>query len=76
MWKARSAKFGFPTFSEVALYARHWYFAYASASTIPRAKGARAKHVLKIEYPVADYDSWKVAFDRDALDREGPSVLR
>jgi hypothetical protein len=28
-------------------------------------------HVLKIEYPVADYDSWKAAFDRDALDREG-----
>jgi len=33
-------------------------------------------YVLKIEYPVADYDSWKVAFDRDALDREGSGVLR
>ena len=33
-------------------------------------------HVLKIEYPVADYDSWKVAFDRDALDREGSGVRR
>jgi hypothetical protein len=33
-------------------------------------------HVLKIEYPVADYDSWKGAFDRDALDREGSGVRR
>jgi hypothetical protein len=28
-------------------------------------------YVLKIEYPVADYDAWKAAFDRDLLDREG-----
>ena len=33
-------------------------------------------HVLKIGYPIADYDSWKAAFDRDALDREGPGVRR
>jgi hypothetical protein len=33
-------------------------------------------HVLKIEYPVADYASWKAAFDRDALDREGSGVRR
>ena len=33
-------------------------------------------HVLKIEYPVADYDSWKAAFDRDLLDREGSGVRR
>ena len=33
-------------------------------------------HVLKIEYPVADYDAWKTAFDRDALDREGSGVRR
>jgi hypothetical protein len=33
-------------------------------------------HVLKIEYPIADYDSWKAAFDRDALDREGSGVRR
>jgi hypothetical protein len=33
-------------------------------------------HVLKIEYPVADYDTWKVAFDRDLLDREGSGVRR
>ena len=39
-------------------------------------KGAPGMHVLKIEYPVADYDAWKAAFDRDALDREGPGVRR
>lgn len=33
-------------------------------------------HVLKIEYPVADYDTWKAAFDRDVLDREGSGVRR
>jgi len=33
-------------------------------------------HVLKIEYPVADYDAWKEAFDRDVLDREGSGVRR
>jgi hypothetical protein len=33
-------------------------------------------HVLKIEYPVSDYDAWKKAFDRDALDREGSGVRR
>ncbi len=33
-------------------------------------------HVLKIEYPVADYDTWKVAFDRDLLDRGGSGVRR
>ncbi len=33
-------------------------------------------YVLRIEYPVADYDSWKAAFDLDALDREGSGVRR
>ena len=33
-------------------------------------------HALKIEYPVADYDAWKEAFDRDVLDREGSGVRR
>ena len=33
-------------------------------------------YVLKIEYPVADYDTWKAAFDRDVLDREGSGVRR
>jgi hypothetical protein len=33
-------------------------------------------YVLKIEYPVADYDAWKAAFDRDLLDREGSGVRR
>jgi hypothetical protein len=39
-------------------------------------KGTTGVHVLKIEYPIADYDSWKEAFDRDALDREGSGVRR
>ena len=33
-------------------------------------------YVLKIEYPVADYDTWKAAFDRDVLDRVGSGVRR
>jgi hypothetical protein len=33
-------------------------------------------HVLKIEYPVCDYEAWKATFDRDALDRQGSGVLR
>ena len=33
-------------------------------------------HVLKIEYPIADYDTWKAAFDRDLLDRKGSGVRR
>ena len=33
-------------------------------------------YVLKIEYPVAAYDAWKAAFDRDLLDREGSGVRR
>jgi hypothetical protein len=33
-------------------------------------------HILHIEYPVADYDAWKAAFDRDQLDREGSGVRR
>jgi hypothetical protein len=37
-------------------------------------EGTRGVHVLKIEYPIADYHSWKAAFDRDALDREGSGV--
>jgi hypothetical protein len=39
-------------------------------------EGTRGVHVLKIEYPIADYHSWKAAFDRDALDREGSGVRR
>lgn len=33
-------------------------------------------HTLRIEYPVPDYDAWKVAFDHDLLDREGSGVRR
>ena len=33
-------------------------------------------HVLQIEYPVPDYGSWKAAFDRDLLDREGAGGRR
>jgi hypothetical protein len=33
-------------------------------------------YILRIEYPVADYDAWKAAFDRDLLDRQGSGVRR
>ncbi len=33
-------------------------------------------HVLHIEYPILDYDAWKVAFDDDRLDRRGSGVRR
>jgi hypothetical protein len=31
---------------------------------------------LRIEHPVADYNSWKVAFDNDPVDRKGSGVRR
>ena len=31
-------------------------------------------YVLRIEYPIADYDAWKAAFDDDRLDRAGSGV--
>lgn len=31
---------------------------------------------LRIEHPVADYNSWKVAFDSDPVDRKGSGVRR
>lgn len=33
-------------------------------------------HVLRIEHPVPDYDSWTTAFDRDPVDRKGSGVRR
>ena len=33
-------------------------------------------HVLRIGYPIPDYDAWKAAFDRDLLDRKGSGVRR
>ena len=33
-------------------------------------------HVLRIEYPVPDYDAWKAAFDTDVLGREKSGVRR
>ncbi len=33
-------------------------------------------HVLRIEYPVPDYDAWKTAFDADVLGREKSGVRR
>ncbi len=33
-------------------------------------------HVLRIEYPVPDYDAWKAAFDADVLGREKSGVRR
>jgi hypothetical protein len=32
--------------------------------------------IIRIEHPVADYESWKHAFDRDPLDRKGSGVTR
>ena len=32
--------------------------------------------MLRIEYPIPDYDAWKTTFDRDLLDREGSGVRR
>jgi hypothetical protein len=32
--------------------------------------------LLQIEHPVHDYDAWKLAFDRDPVDRAGGGVLR
>ena len=33
-------------------------------------------YLLQIEYPIADYDAWKAAFDADRLDRAGSGVRR
>ena len=33
-------------------------------------------HVLRIEYPVPDYDAWKASFDADVLGREQSGVRR
>jgi hypothetical protein len=33
-------------------------------------------YILRINHPVADYDAWKVAFDRDPIGRERSSVRR
>ena len=33
-------------------------------------------YVLQIEYPIADYNAWKTAFDDDRLDRAGSGVRR
>jgi len=32
--------------------------------------------ILRIEHPVADYESWKRAFDSDPVDRRGSGVRR
>jgi hypothetical protein len=31
---------------------------------------------LQIEHPIKDFETWKQAFDRDPLDREGSGVRR
>jgi hypothetical protein len=33
-------------------------------------------HILRIEHPVPDYDSWKAAFDSDPVGRERSAVRR
>ncbi len=33
-------------------------------------------HILRIEHPVPDYDSWKAAFDSDPVGRERSGVRR
>ncbi len=33
-------------------------------------------HILRIEYPIRDFDSWKAAFDRDPGGRQQSGVRR
>lgn len=33
-------------------------------------------HILRIEHPVPDYDTWKAAFDSDPIGRERSGVRR
>lgn len=33
-------------------------------------------HILRIEHPVPDYDTWKAAFDNDPIGRERSGVRR
>jgi hypothetical protein len=33
-------------------------------------------HILRIEHPVPDYDTWKAAFDSDPIGREHSGVRR
>jgi hypothetical protein len=62
-------------FSEVALSSYRCYIALNN-SKVGIGKGARGMYVLQIEYPIADYDAWKAAFDDDRLDRAGSGVRR
>jgi hypothetical protein len=54
-WKGNSQKFANKS---LAIHQRLLDInLYRASADIPRGKGARGMHVLKIEYPVADYDS-------------------
>jgi hypothetical protein len=33
-------------------------------------------HILRVEHPVPNYDTWKAVFDNDPIDREGSGVRR
>ena len=33
-------------------------------------------HILRIEHPIRDFDTWKEAFDRDPVGRQQPGVRR
>lgn len=33
-------------------------------------------HILRIEHPVADFNAWKAAFDRDPIGRQQSGVRR
>ncbi|MCA1715482.1 MAG: hypothetical protein LC781_01045, partial [Actinobacteria bacterium] len=37
---------------------------------------SRYMHILRIEYPVPDYEAWKASFDADVLGREKSVVRR
>jgi hypothetical protein len=41
-----------------------------------RRRDREEVYILRIEHPVADYDSWKAAFDDDPIGRERSGVRR
>jgi hypothetical protein len=48
--------------------------ARASAGNV--GKGALGMHVLQIEHPIGDFDTWKGAFDRFSTKRQESGVRR
>jgi hypothetical protein len=41
-----------------------------------RGKGGREIHILRIEHPVPNFDTWKTAFDSDPIGRKQSGVHR